>query len=75
MTPEQQLVEEFINHPMSVKYRKDLIVCLENNDAEGFSRIQDLIARESLGWTEEQIDQMHIVTALESPDDWNRRGR
>jgi hypothetical protein len=75
MTPEQQLVDEFINHPMSAPYRKDLIMCLERNDAEGFSRIQDLIARESLGWTEEQIDQMHIVTALKSPDAWNRRGQ
>jgi hypothetical protein len=65
MTKEQQLVEEFINDPMSAKYRKELIICLENNDPEGFSRLQDIIAEESLGMDEQAIKQMNeIVNGL-----------
>ena len=59
MTQEQQLVEEFINDPISAKYRKELILCLERNDPQEFSRLQDIIAKESLGWDQAQVDQMN----------------
>ena len=56
---QQQLLEEFMNDPMTAKYRKELIICLENNDPEGFSRLQDIIAKESLGMDEQAIKQMN----------------
>ena len=55
----EQLIKEFIDHPMSANYRESLLSALNSDNAREFSNIMDMIARTDLGWSEEDVQAIN----------------
>ena len=53
-----QEIEQFLDNPMCKPYRAELRACLDANDAQGFSQIQDRIMTEQLSMTEQEIAEV-----------------
>lgn len=53
-------VEEIINDPdVNEEYRKQLRILADNDDAQGFDKLLDIIAIENFGYSEEELAKIN----------------